>query len=40
LYTELQRTRADIRDYANERHSWGKVAAISEAAYRAALTGH
>jgi len=40
LYTELQRTRADIRDYANERHSWGKVAAISEAAYRAALNGH
>ncbi len=34
LYGDLERSRQDIREIANERHSWAKVAAISESVYR------
>lgn len=38
LHADPQRTRAGIRAHANERHSWAKVAAISEGTYRAAMS--
>jgi D-inositol-3-phosphate glycosyltransferase len=33
LYRDLETRRADIRDYANERYSWAKVANITENVY-------
>ena len=33
MYTRRDETRRDIREHANERHSWAKVAAISESVY-------
>ena len=34
LYADLDAARQDIRNFANDRHSWAKVAAISETVYR------
>ena len=33
LYAQLGRVRADIQAYANDRHSWTKVAAITDSVY-------
>jgi glycosyltransferase involved in cell wall biosynthesis len=34
LYRDLHRARDEIKAFANDRHSWSRVAAISEMAYR------
>jgi glycosyltransferase involved in cell wall biosynthesis len=36
MFQQPDRTRRDIQEHANDRHSWAKVAAISETVYRRA----
>lgn len=36
MFREAERTRRDIQEHANDRHSWAKVATISETVYRRA----
>ncbi len=38
LFLQLPKARTEIREYANDRHSWAKVAAISEGVYRRAMS--
>lgn len=39
LYRRLPGLRSEIRAHSNERHSWSKVAAITESVYRRVLAG-
>jgi D-inositol-3-phosphate glycosyltransferase len=40
LFHDLERRRAEIKAYANERYSWDKVAAVTTSIYSSLLTCH
>jgi len=40
LFQNLANTRSEVRGFANERHSWAKVAEITEDIYRRLLVGN